>query len=97
MAPLTECMKKGNFEYTETSQIAFKKIKDRLWSAPILALPNFDLLFEVQCNTSGVEIGVVLTLAKHPLAFFSKKINRSRLNYSTYDKEFHAIVRALEH
>lgn len=32
-----------------------------------------------------------------PIAYFSKKLNKSRLNYLTYEKEFYAIVRALEH
>ena len=31
-----------------------------------------------------------------PVAFFSEKLNKSRLNYSTYDKEFYAMIRALE-
>ncbi|GKV33824.1 hypothetical protein SLEP1_g42275 [Rubroshorea leprosula] len=32
-----------------------------------------------------------------PIAFFSEKLNDTKLRYSTYDKEFYAIVRALEH
>ena len=31
------------------------------------------------------------------MAYFSEKLHKIRLNYSTYDKEFYAIVRALEH
>ena len=31
-----------------------------------------------------------------PIAYFSEKLNRTRLNYSTYDREFYAIVKALE-
>lgn len=30
------------------------------------------------------------------VAYFSEKLSGSKLNYSTYDKEFYAIVRALE-
>jgi len=63
----------------------------------MLALPNFVLLFEVECDIRGVRISAVLTQAKHSLAYFSENLNGLRLNYSTYDKEFYAIVRALEH
>ena len=79
------------------AQRAFETINDRLCSTPILALSNFDLLFEVECDASRVGIGAVLTQAQHPLAFFSEKLNGSRLNYVTYDKEFNAIIRALEY
>jgi len=40
---------------------------------------------------------VILTQSKRPLAYFSEKLSGLRLNYSTYDKKFYAIVKALEH
>jgi len=97
VAPLTECMKKGNFSCPATAQKAFETIKQRLCEAPILALPNFEELFEVECCTSGVGIGAIRTQLKKPLACFSEKLSGPKLNYSTYDKEFYAIVRALSH
>ncbi|GKV47692.1 hypothetical protein SLEP1_g54564 [Rubroshorea leprosula] len=39
----------------------------------------------------------VLSQEGQPIAFFSEKLNDTKLRYSTYDKEFYAIVRALEH
>ena len=68
-----------------------------LCSALILTLTNFDLLFEAKCDASGVGIKVVLTQAKHRLAFFSENLNDWRLNYSIYDEEFYAIIRALKY
>ncbi|KAF7821202.1 Transposon Ty3-I Gag-Pol polyprotein [Senna tora] len=39
---------------------------------------------------------VVLMQDKRPIAYFSEKLNGAKLNYSTYDKELYALVRALE-
>jgi len=97
MGPLTGIYKERSFEGTKATKKAFETIKDRLCSAPILALPNFDLLFEVDCGASGVGIGAILTQAKCPISLSSEKLNGSRHNCATYNKEFYTIIRALEH
>ena len=44
-----------------------------------------------------MDIRVILTQPKRPLTYFSESPYGPKLNYSTYDKELCAIVRALSH
>ncbi|GLU23899.1 hypothetical protein SLE2022_398740 [Rubroshorea leprosula] len=97
VAPLTDSLKGDKFSWSGKAQQSFEELKRKLTETPVLALPNFDLMFEVDCDASNVGIGAVLSQEGRPIAFFSEKLNDTKLRYSTYDKEFYAIVRALEH
>ncbi|KAI4380164.1 hypothetical protein MLD38_006385 [Melastoma candidum] len=84
------------FEWTSVAQASFGRLKECLSEAPVLALLDFAKIFEVECDASRVGIGGVLLQEEKPIAYFSEKLNGAKLNYSTYDKEFLAIVRVLE-
>ncbi|GJV59156.1 RNA-directed DNA polymerase [Tanacetum coccineum] len=96
IATLTECMKGGRFTWTNEAAKAFDILKAKVTGAHVLALPNFDEVFKVECDASRVGIGGVLTQNQRPIAFFSEKLNDTRRKYSTYDKEFYAIVHSLD-
>jgi len=97
VAPMTEVLKGISFEWMDQAHSAFEEVKRRLTSAPNLAFLSFSKIFEVECDASGVGIGAISPQENRPIAFFSEKLNEAKRKYSTCDKEFYAIVRALEH
>ncbi|XP_052723860.1 uncharacterized protein LOC128193792 [Vigna angularis] len=79
---------------------AFKVLKDKLISAPVIIGPNWEQEFELMCDASDYAIGAVLGQRRgkvfHSIYYASKVLNGAQLNYATTEKEFLAIVYALE-
>ena len=96
-APLTEITKKHHpFTWEKAQEKAFNALKEHLTQSPVLALPDFNRPFEVECDASGIGIGGVLMQEGKPIAYFSEKLKGACLNYSTYDKELYALFRVLK-
>ena len=71
IAPVNECTKGGRYVWTKEAEDAFQLLKKKVTEAPVLILPNFDEVFEVHCDASGIAIGGVLSQNSKPVAFFS--------------------------
>ena len=72
-------------------------MKKNITEQLVLKLPDFNHPFQVKCDPSGVAIGDVLSQEDRPIVYFSEKLNDAKQKYSSYDKEFYAIVQAMKH
>jgi hypothetical protein len=71
-------MKDVRFIWGFSQEDSFMKLKGLITSAPVLVLPNDDLLFRLEANGSSIATGTVLSQqqvddnAWHPVAFLSE-------------------------
>ncbi|GKD67533.1 putative reverse transcriptase domain-containing protein [Tanacetum coccineum] len=74
---------------------AFQTLKQKLCSAPILALPEGTENFVVYCDASHKCYGAVLMHREKVIAFASRQLKKHEENYTTHDLELGAVVFAL--
>ncbi|GJX85349.1 putative reverse transcriptase domain-containing protein, partial [Tanacetum coccineum] len=70
---------------------AFQLLKQKLCSAPILALPEGSEKFVVYCDASHKGLGVVLMQREKVIAYASRQLKIPEKNYTTRDLELGAV------
>lgn len=96
--PMTETLRgdKKYFKWTPGADRSFETLKQKVAELPVLALPDFTKVFQVDCDASGSPIGAVLSQEGRPIAFYSEKLKDAKKKFSIYDQEFYAIVQTLK-
>ncbi|GJS79048.1 putative reverse transcriptase domain-containing protein [Tanacetum coccineum] len=94
MTKLTQ--KKIKFEWSDKAEAAFQLIKQKLCSAPILALPEGNEDFIAYCDASIKGLGAVLMQREKVIAYASRQLKIHEKNYTTHDLELGAVVFALK-
>ncbi|GKC20939.1 putative reverse transcriptase domain-containing protein [Tanacetum coccineum] len=95
MTKLTQ--KKVKFEWGDKQEAAFQLLKQKLCSAPILALPEGSEDFIAYCDASKKGLGAVLMQREKVISYASRQLKIiTRRNYTTHDLELGAVVFALK-
>ena len=100
-APLTALTKKETtFKFGDECRKAFKELKRRMTTAPILLIhdPNKESTMEI--DASDKAIGACLKQQDEngklrPVAYYLRKMTEPELNYDIHDKELLAVVEGI--
>ena len=88
------------FAWSQACEDAFDKLKTMLVSPPIMRSPNWELPFKIMCDASDYAIKAVLGQRENKKDFViyyaNKTLDSAQSNYTTTEKEFLAVVFALE-
>ena len=95
--PLSYLMKKNVlFKWIESQREAFNKLKDTLCTYPLLQYPDFSRPFIVSSDASNYGLGRLLSQNLDgkvlPIAYASRTLSDTEVNYSTIEKELLAIL-----
>nr|GFA78888.1 putative reverse transcriptase domain-containing protein [Tanacetum cinerariifolium] len=88
MTKLTQ--KKVKFEWGDKQEAAFQLLKQKLCSAPILALPEGSEEFIVYCDASNKGLGAVLMQREKVISYASHQLKIHEKNCTTHDLELGA-------
>ena len=95
--PLTNLLKKDHkFEWSDTCQHSFDELRQRLTTAPVLALPIGKDGYVVYSDASRQGLGCVLMQNGRVIAYASLQLKKHEQNYPTHDLELAVVVFALK-
>nr|GFB12994.1 putative reverse transcriptase domain-containing protein [Tanacetum cinerariifolium] len=84
------------YNWGEKEENAFQLIKQKLCSAPILALPEGSEDFVVYCDASHKGLGAVLMQREKVITYASRQLKVHERNYTSHDLELGSVVFALK-
>ena len=95
--PLRELTKdKLMFHWDKPQEAAFIRLKEQCCQAPVLAYYDVKKEVTIQCDASKSAVGTVLLQEGKPVAFASRKLRKSELNWAPIEKEMLAILVSTE-
>ena len=100
-APLHELTRKNvRFNWGQEQDAAFKQLKERLISAPVLGMPRDEGTYYLDTDASDVGLGAVLSQDQDGqeivLAYASRTLSKTERNYDVTRRELLAVVYGLK-
>ena len=84
------------FQWEGKEQKAFDTLKEKISTAPVLALPGLQQPFEIETDASGYAMGAVSMQHKKLICYQYETFSKTIINYPTYDKELYALVQSVK-
>jgi len=95
--PLNDLTKKNQkWEWTDTKERAFQKLKQICASYPVLCTPDWSWQFILETDALGYALGAVIMQefnnGVHPISFNSWSLLPAKKNYNAHDKELAGMI-----
>ena len=101
-SPLYKLTKKDvPFIWSNETEVAFAKLKEKLVNPPVLGFPNLDQPFRLYTDCSNVALGSVLCQIQGEkevvISYYSRCLTSTEHNFSVTDKEGLSLVASVKH
>ncbi|KAK1616552.1 hypothetical protein QYE76_022069 [Lolium multiflorum] len=95
--PMTKLLRKNTpFVWSDECEKSFQTLKEKLTTAPVLAVPEDGKDYTVYCDASKHGLGCVLMQDRKVISYGSRQLRPHEVNYPTHDLELAAVVFALK-
>ncbi|GJV98397.1 reverse transcriptase domain-containing protein [Tanacetum coccineum] len=89
-------VRNAKFDFSDDCKKTFNILKEKLTTTPIIISPDWNVPFELMCDTSDFAVGAVLGQRIDgkfkPIYYASKTLNNAQEHYTTTEKELLAVV-----
>ena len=83
------------WQWIDKEKLAFRCLKEKMTTDPVLILLDLSKSFVVQCDACGNSIGAVLMQNGRVVAYESRVLSDTERTYQVYEKELLAVIHAL--
>jgi hypothetical protein len=94
------CKKDVKLKWTDVEKLVFSQLKDLLYTAPVLAYPDFNERFFLVTDASSTGLGAMIYQLQddiaRPVSFISHAFNTTEVNWSIPEIENFALIYAMD-